>query len=313
MVQSTKFSHMITVMGENLIDIIVSPTGEVTSVVGGAPLNTARTLARLGHQATFLGGVSHDAFGNRIKRQLDADGVGYALGELTAQSTTLAIAELDDDGAATYRFMFEGTAAASLTPQTAVAALNPQTSVLHVGTLALVFDPLAHATQAVVQAVSASCVVMVDPNCRPSVMTDSTLFNETLRVVLDRADLVKVSGDDLEFLWPGIPAIDAAKKLQQESGAVVLFTDGAKAVRVITSDSEVVLEVPRVNVVDTVGAGDSFSGGFLACWLDAGRTRADLHNIDAIVEAAKFGIRVAGLTCQRAGAEPPFTADLKIG
>ncbi len=69
----------------------------------------------------------------------------------------------------------------------------------------------------------------------------------------------------------------------------------------------------RSSVVDTVGAGDSFSGGFLAAWLDAGRTRADLQNIDAIVEAAKFGIRVAGLTCQRAGAEPPFPADLEIG
>lgn len=304
---------MITVMGENLIDIIVSPAGEVTSVVGGAPLNTARTLARLGHQVTFLGGVSHDSFGKRIKRQLDADGVGYALGELTSQSTTLAIAELDDGGAATYRFMFEGTAAASLTANDAVAALSPETSVLHVGTLALVFDPLAYATQAVVQTVSAECLVMVDPNCRPSVMTDSTLFNQTLKVALNRADLVKVSGDDLEFLWPELPAIDAAKKLQRESGAVVLFTDGAQAVRVITSNGEVVLDVPQVNVVDTVGAGDSFSGGFLAFWIEAGRTREDLSNIDAIVEAAEFGIRVAGLTCQRAGAEPPFPADLKIG
>lgn len=304
---------MITVMGENLIDIIVSPAGEVTSVVGGAPLNTARTLARLGHQVTFLGGVSHDSFGKRIKRQLEADGVEYALGELTSQSTTLAIAELDESGAATYRFMFEGTAAASLTANQAVAALSPKTSVLHIGTLALVFDPLAHATQAVVQAVSADCLVMVDPNCRPSVMTDSTLFNQTLKVALKRADLVKVSGDDLEFLWPELPAVDAAKKLQQESGAVVLFTDGAQAVRVITSDGEVVLDVPRVDVVDTVGAGDSFSGGFLAFWIDAGRIRADLGNIDAIVEAARFGIRVAGLTCQRAGAEPPFPADLKIG
>ena len=305
---------MITVMGENLIDIIVSPAGEVTaSVVGGAPLNTARTLARLGHEVTFLGGVSHDPFGKRIKRQLDADGVGYALSELTPQSTTLAIAELDDGGAATYRFMFEETAAASLTPEAAVGALNLHTTVLHVGTLALVFDPLARATQAVVQAVSEECIVMVDPNCRPSVMTDSTLFNETLNVALDRADLVKVSGDDLAFLWPELPALDAAKKLQRESGAVVLFTDGAQAVRVITSEGEVVLDVPKVTVVDTVGAGDSFSGGFLAAWLKAGRTRTDLANLDAIVEAAKFGIRVAGLTCQRAGAEPPFPADLEIG
>lgn len=304
---------MITVMGEDLIDIIVSPAGEVTSVVGGAPLNTARTLARLGYPATFLGGVSQDSFGQRIKRQLDEDGVGYALGELMAEPTTLAIAELDHDGAATYRFMFEGTAAASLTPERAVVALNTDSQVLHVGTLALVFEPLAHATRAVVKAVSSECIVMVDPNCRPSVMQDSAMFTDTLMEVLERADIVKVSGDDLEFLWPQLSPDEAARKLQRESNAVVLFTDGSKSVKVIMASGEAVLEVPEVAVVDTVGAGDSFSGGFLAAWLEAGLGHKDLSNLDAVVKAAKFGIRVAGLTCQKAGAQPPFPAELAIG
>ena len=304
---------MITVMGEDLIDIIVSPAGQVTSVVGGAPLNTARTLSRLGYPATFLGGVSKDAFGQRIKRQLDDDGVGYALGELMSEPTTLAIAELDHGGAATYRFMFEGTAAACLTPERAVAALDIGTEVLHVGTLALVFEPLAHATRAVVKAVSAECIVMVDPNCRPSVMQDSAMFNETLLEVLQRADIVKVSGYDLAFRWPQLSADEAARQLQRESNAVVLFTDGSQSVKVIMTSGEAVIDVPAVAVVETVGAGDSFSGGFLAAWLKAGLGHADLGDLDAVVEASKFGIRVAGLTCQKAGAQPPFPAELGIG
>jgi fructokinase len=95
----------------------------------------------------------------------------------------------------------------------------------------------------------------------------------------------------------------------------VLFTDGANAVHELTSGRaseavDVVLDVPRVPVVDTVGAGDSFSGGFLAHWVATGRTRADLGDLDAVVEAARYGIRVAGITCQRAGANPPFAQEV---
>ena len=108
---------MISVLGEALVDIIVDPRGEVTSVVGGAPLNTARTIARLGIPATFLGGVSTDAFGGRIMRLLDDDGVTLGLGAQVPEPTTLAIAQIDEHGAATYRFMMEGTSAAAVTPE----------------------------------------------------------------------------------------------------------------------------------------------------------------------------------------------------
>ena len=171
---------MITVVGEALIDINVDPAGNVTSVVGGAPLNTARTIARLGVPATFLGGVSTDAFGARIMRLLQADGVGYALGEQVDEPTTLAIAQIDAEGAATYRFMMEGTSAAAVTPHAALSHVGTQCSALHVGTLGLVLQPLADATAAVVAASPADRLVMVDPNCRPSVMASSDVFDRTL-------------------------------------------------------------------------------------------------------------------------------------
>ncbi len=296
---------MISVLGEALVDIIVDPGGEVTSVVGGAPLNTARTIARLGIPATFLGGVSTDAFGNRIMRLLNDDGVVLGLGAQVPEPTTLAIAQIDEHGAATYRFMMEGTSAAAVTPSMALAHLDPSVRVLHVGTLGLVLQPLVDASVAIVTAASDDQLVMIDPNCRPSVMTGSSVFADALAAVLPRADIVKVSGDDVEFLFPGVEPLQAAKELAASSDSVVLFTDGAEAVHVLAGGQDVVLDVPKVAVADTVGAGDSFSGGFLAWWLQHGKTRADVRDVDALVAAARFGIAVAGITCQRPGADPP--------
>lgn len=297
-------------MGEALIDIIVDPQGEVTSVVGGAPLNTARTIARLGESASFLGGVSTDAFGQRILRMLTGDGVTLALGRQVPEPSTLAIAQIDASGAATYRFMLEGTSAAAITPEMALACVGADVSVLHVGTLGLVLEPLASASAALVAAAREDQIVMVDPNCRPSVMTSSEVFDRTLTSVFSRADVIKVSGDDLAFMFPGERPATAAEQIHMRTGATVLFTDAADAVRVVCTGGSNVLSVPPVSVVDTVGAGDSFSGGFLVHWVQNGWTRADLTDLDKVSAAAEFGIRVAGITCQRAGAEPPFAHEL---
>ena len=143
-------------------------------------------------------------------------------------------------------------------------------------------------------------------------MSSSDVFDRTLRAVLERADVVKVSGDDLAFIYPSIEVHDAAVRLQRESGAVVLFTDGAKSVHVLTESDDVVLEVPKVAVVDTVGAGDSFSGGFLAQWQSRGLRRADVANLDEVLSAARFGIAVAAITCQRPGADPPHVQEIKV-
>ena len=302
---------MITVIGEALVDIIVDARGEVTSVVGGGPLNTARTVARLGVGSQFLGGVSTDPFGQRIMRLLDADGVTLGGGQVP-EPTTLAIAQIDESGAATYRFMLDGTSAAAVTPEMALMAIDPSARAIHAGTLALVMQPLCDALVAVVAAARDDQIVMIDPNCRPSV-DRLDLLRTSLDAVVHRADVVKVSGDDLEYLFPGAPTLQAAQALSVDTDSLVLFTDGANAVHVIRGDVDVVLDVPRVPVVDTVGAGDSFSGGFLAWWLHRGLGRADLADLDLVADAARFGIAVAGITCQRPGAEPPLAHEVEGG
>jgi fructokinase len=303
---------VITVIGEALVDIIVDARGEVTSVVGGGPLNTARTVARLGHDSHFLGGVSTDPFGQRIMRLLHEDAVVLGLGRQVDAPTTLAIAEIDAHGAASYRFLLDGTSAAAVTPDTALAALDRDSKAIHAGTLALVLEPLADALVAVVQAADDDQLVMIDPNCRPSVDRRDLLLR-SLSGVLPRADVIKVSGDDLEYLHPGAGLAEGARRMAMDSDALVLFTDGANAVHVVTAVDDIAVPVPRVPVADTVGAGDSFSGGFLAWWLEHGYGRADLGDLDAVVAATRFGVTVSGITCQRPGADPPRIAEVPGG
>ena len=301
---------MIQVMGEALIDIIVSPQGEIDSVVGGGPVNTARTIARLGTEASFLGGISQDALGKRIRRLLDSDNVNCAIEQHCAAPTTLAIASLDESGSASYQFLIRGTSSLSVTPEIALAAVNPTATAVHIGTLALIFEPLSSATRAVVTAMGEDQLLMMDPNARPSVMDDPTQFWESFNTSLDRADVIKVSGDDLDYMFPSLTHVDAAKQIHDQSNAVVLFTDGSKSVRVFGEGAQFQCDVPKIEVADTVGAGDSFSGGFLSYWDSRNWTRRDTRNVKKIRSAVQFGISVAAITCQRAGAMPPLAHEL---
>jgi len=250
-------------------------------------------------------------------RLLDRDGVQLGLGEQVPEPTTLAIAQIDESGAATYRFLLDGTSAATVTPEMALAHVDADSRAIHAGTLALVMQPLADALVAVVGAASEDQLVMIDPNCRPSV-DRLPLLRSSLEAVIGRADIVKVSGDDLEYLFPGAEPLAAAQALAADTDSLVLFTDGSNAVHVITSGRtepavDLVLDVPRVPVVDTVGAGDSFSGGFLAYWMHNDLGRGDVRDLDHVVAAARFGIAVAGITCQRPGADPPHANEVPGG
>jgi fructokinase len=222
----------------------------------------------------------------------------------------LAIASLDDEGAATYQFLIDGTSSLSVTPEIALNALDGKATALHIGTLAFVFEPLSQATRAVVAAMNENQLLMVDPNARPSVMRDPSQFWETFNEALDRADVIKFSGDDLDYMFPDLSNQDAARDVCRRSQAVVLLTDGSKGVHVFMHTEEFHVNVPEIHVVDTVGAGDAFSGGFLSYWDKHNLGRDELANTEEVRAAVEFGIKVAGLTCQRVGAMPPFAHEL---
>lgn len=301
---------MIVVAGEALIDRIVGPDGSVATVPGGGPFNVARTIARLGGDVAFLGRVSSDPFGQALRAALEGDGVDLRFCVSTDAPTTLAIAELDARGTATYRFDLAGTSAPGLELEDVLVAVRSGPAAVHLGTLGLAVEPIADALASGIDALDRSTLVMVDPNCRPGAIRDRDAYLARLRRVLARAGVVKVSSEDLAYLAPGVAPVDAARALLGDRPLVVLVTDGPRAVRVLGRAFELEMPVPRGPVVDTVGAGDAFGGAFLARWIERGRGTAALADPDAVRDAVAVAIEVAALACARPGADPPQRAEV---
>jgi fructokinase len=304
--------NRIVVAGESLIDRIVRPDGGVEDVVGGGPFTTARALARLGFRVSFVGGLSTDPSGVRLRAALAADGVDLSLTVATDAPTLVAVAALDAGGVATYRFEPAGSAAASLRPADVAGGIPPDTAALHVGTLGLVLEPAAETIAGLVAGAPPDVLVVVDPNIRPAAIDDAAVYRERLARVLSRADLVRASHDDLAWLAPDRSIQETATRIVGAGPSLLLLTDGAGPVRIVTAHGVRAVPVPAVRVVDTVGAGDAFGAGFLGAWLGAGRDRSALRDNDAVETAVRFAIRVASWTVGRAGAALPTRADLGL-
>jgi fructokinase len=238
------------------------------------------------------------------------DGVDLGAVVRTNQPTTLALAEVDDDGVARYRFYERETAAAGLTPEAALAALPDHVDYLHVGTLGLTLEPVADAVEAVVERLSNHALITVDPNIRPWVIHDEAAYRARMDRVLARSHVVKVSDEDLEWLYPDLPAVEAVRALLDKGPTLGLLTRGPSGALVITRTAAVAVPAPRAKVVDTIGAGDAFGGGFLAWWSERELARDDLGTIDLAVEATAFACLVAARTCSRPGASPPYRSEL---
>jgi fructokinase len=300
----------IVVGGEALVDLVPHAAGELRAHAGGGPYNTARTLGRLEQDVHYLGCLSDDGFGGRLRAQLVEDAVKLDTVVPTPLPTTLALAELDEHGAATYRFYTEGTSAPALEPEAALAALPERVDMLHVGTLGLVMEPTALALQAVVEAVADRALIMVDPNCRPTFIPDRGTYRRSLAATLRYAHVVKVSNDDLEYLEPGASPVDAARTLLEDGPRIALLTLGGDGAMIVTADTVETVPAPVIEVVDTIGAGDAFGGGFLAWWRLRGLDRDALADADAVRAATTFACVVAARTCERAGASPPRLSEL---
>lgn len=308
----------VVVLGEALVDLVVAPDGSVEAALGGAPFNTARAAARLGAEVGFVGAISTDRFGHVLRARLVDDGVDAGGVTEVENPTTLAVAEIDERGAATYRFYLEGTAAPALGR---VAPLGSDCAIAYTGGLALVLEPMADAVAAMVAALARRPaaerpIVFVDVNARPHVIGDRPRYLERLSSVLADTDVVKVSDDDLVVIAPGIDPLDAARSLLDGGPSVVLLTAGADEVVVLHRPpgvepiTERRVPVDPVEVVDTIGAGDAFGGGVCAWWTLTGRTRVDLADPSMVERAVRAGVVVAGITCTRRGADPPRAAEL---
>lgn len=292
----------VTVVGEALVDLVSSVDGSLDAVLGGAPFTTARAMSRLGVAVELCSTISDDRFGGRLVDALVDDGVSVRRVRRVPEPTTLALAELGADGGADYRFYIEGTSC-PIPPDLA----PPTSGWLFTGGLALVLDPLASAVESMVMATPDAVSLMVDVNCRPRVIPDLGAYVDRVRRVVARADVVKVSDEDLAVLSPGRSTIDAAQDLLALGPAVVIVTAGAAGITVVDADGVWTHPVPTATVVDTIGAGDTFDAGFLTWWAARGGFSADR---DDTAGALRAGAAAAAVVVGRRGADPPRLADL---
>jgi fructokinase len=303
---------LIVVCGEALIDLVDSPDGRQRGTPGGGPFTTARALARLGVPTEFLGRLSTDAFGQQLRDLLAADGADLSLTSFGPEPTTLAIADVDPDGHAAYRFIIDGTSAPNLTRPMLPASLPSGVRALHVGTLGLVFEPIAATLAGLVEREHGNLLVMIDPNIRAAALNGTAGYRARLDAIIAESTIVKASDDDMAWLYPDVELESAARAVLARGPRLVVVTLGADGAFGVCAETEVRVAAPVVDVVDTIGAGDAFGAGLLAWLSDQDRLNRDLRlEREELRAALEFACLVASITCTRAGADPPRRADLK--
>jgi fructokinase len=309
---------VIVVGGEALVDLV--PGEPLDSTVdgglrallprlGGGPYNVALAVGRLGVPSSFLSRVSGDRFGEALIERLHASGVDTGLVQRGAEPTTLAVVALDEKGSARYSFYTEGTADRLFADP---GPLPEDVTTLCLGTLGMVLEPGASAYESMLRRESARGVLTaLDPNIREALISDAGVYRERFASWLPHVRLLKLSDDDAEWLAEGADAVAAAKSWVASGVDAVVLTRGADGLAVITA-AGVRAEVPsaRVDVVDTIGAGDTVQGALLA-WLYQRGVR-DLTALGAPDwrEAIGYAARAAAITVSRSGAEPPTAEEL---
>ncbi|GAA1129276.1 carbohydrate kinase [Kribbella jejuensis] len=306
-------SAPVLVIGEALVDIVgtaVKPrngNGKAKATPGGSPANVAVGLARLGVPTELVTRFGTDVYGDQLGAHLFGNGVQLAPGSVDPNfRTSTATATLDAEGVATYQF--------DITWEPPALSLSRGCPAIHTGSIATVLEPGAAAIRAFLESVADQPVtVTLDPNARPSITPDPVSTWAAVRRLAASSDLVKLSDEDCEFLRPGVEPVDiAAELLTVERTQCVVITRGGKGALGVSRDAQVDVSAPAIQVVDTVGAGDSFMSALIA-GLDKrgllGERRLAGLTYDDLNDVVDYAVKAAAITCTRHGADPPTAAE----
>jgi len=306
---------MILCAGEALIDMLprTCKDGGATFAphAGGAVYNTSIALGRLGREVALFTGLSRDLFGDVLRDGLAASKVDARFAAVSDRPTTLAFVTLTN-GQAQYAFYDENTAGRMLS-ETDCPELGDSVDAVFFGGISLAVEPCAAAYEALMTREAPARVTMIDPNVRPGFIKDEAAYRARIRRMLGLADIVKLSDEDLLWLQGPGDARTQARALLEMGPKAVFITQGAKGAFALADGLEAEIQSQKVDVVDTVGAGDTFNAGILAALDGMGKlTKHALGNLceEELQAALSLGSRAAAVTVSRAGANPPWTEEL---
>jgi len=314
---------MILSCGDALYDVFMGPKSAgaldtsriaLDARVGGSPLNVAMALSRLGQNAGFFAKVSTDPFGQNLVAHLASEGVATDLCVRTAAPTTLAVVALDAKGVPSYSFYTSGTADRSLELAELPSQLPDAIRVLHIGSYSTALEPTAGSLEALVTRERTRRFISYDPNIRPTIVPDRGIWRARVAALTARAHMVKASIEDIAFLYPGTDERTILQEWLGRGVSLAVATRGdAGAVAVTASGLIAEARTPKVKVVDTVGAGDTFQAALLT-WLSE-NNRLSPEGIAALSQAdlsklLEFAARAASITCSRRGADMPRRSEL---
>lgn len=303
---------LLTVIGEALIDLVPGRSpGDYQARPGGSPFNVAIGLARLGHRTALMARLADNAFGRMLRGHAAAEGVDLAAAPYVAEPTTLAVVSLDADGHAGYDFYLEGTADWQWT-DAELARVPADTAVLHVGSLASWTPPGAARIHAAATRMREhdSTLISFDPNIRPLLLGGPERARPLVEQFVGVAHVVKASREDVQWLYPGADLARIGERWLELGALVVVITDGPHGAHLMRADAPPTLRPGRsIRLVDTIGAGDSFTSALLG-----GLVRRGLHTprtlsqcaADLLAETVDEAVLISALTCERVGADPPF-------
>ena len=299
-------SKEIWVCGEVLIDLI--PRGEKKiAIVGGGPANTAKALALLGFDSYFIDGISSDAYGEKAKTELLYAGVNLKYAHFTDKPTCTADVSLDAAGVASYVFAIEGSATFDFAHDWLPDPLEIKPAVLQIGTLATIVEPAATILLEWARKVATVAPIVFDPNVRSSVVSDRTKYQAAVARWTAISAVIKVSEDDLAWLYPDREQTDIAAQWLNEGAQLVIITKGSYGLIGITKEGSVTVPGIKVEVADTVGAGDTVGAIVVEAIVERGL--AALHG-EVLREVLTRAAKAASITCSRAGANPPTRAEI---
>ena len=280
--------------------------------IGGSPLNVAIGLARLAQPVAFFGALSTGFLGQRLMRALRNEGIRTEAVVQVDAPTTLGLVGLDENGVASYAFYGHGGADRQL-PMAALTCVPAAARAFHFGSYAMVVEPVASTQRALVEREHTRSLVAYDPNIRLNVEPDLQRWHAALQWMLPRTHLLKLSAEDLDLLFPGASPDALAHEWLAQGVACVVVTQGSGGASVWRAGEHWHVAPVPVQLVDTVGAGDTFQAALLAGLAERGVHSGEMLRRmpgSALRQTLEFAARAAAITCSRRGADLPRRNEL---